>query len=78
MRQIIVLAACCFAILITVAPATATSYRHHGRAHAVHPYVVHPSRFADPGLVPNPLLDFYRRNNICAIDEGNGRATRCD
>ena len=78
MRQIIVLAACCFAILITVAPATATSYRHHGRAHATHPYVVHPSRFADPGLVPNPLLDFYRRYNICAIDEGNGRATRCD
>jgi hypothetical protein len=78
MRQIIVLAACCFAILITVAPATASSYRHYGRAHAAHSYVVHPSRVADPAFTPNPLLDFYRRYNICAIDEGYGRATRCD
>jgi hypothetical protein len=32
----------------------------------------------DPNAGPNSLLSYYRRYNICAIDEGYGRATRCD
>jgi hypothetical protein len=78
MRQIIVLAACCFAVFTTVAPAAAASYRHHWHAYRGHAYVVYPSHTADPAFMPNPLLNFYRRNNICAIDEGYGRATRCN
>lgn len=35
-------------------------------------------RAGDPTAGPNSLLSFYRHNNICAIDEGYGRATRCD
>lgn len=42
----------------------------HGYGYAWHP--------GDPTAGPNSLLSFYRRNNICAIDEGYGRATRCD
>jgi hypothetical protein len=35
-------------------------------------------RPADPTPGPHSLYNYYRRNNICAIDEGYGRATRCD
>jgi hypothetical protein len=40
-----------------------------------HGYGVGP---ADVNAGPNSLLTFYRQHNICAIDEGYGRATRCD
>jgi hypothetical protein len=32
----------------------------------------------DPTAGPNSMLTFFRQHNICAIDEGYGRATRCD
>jgi len=35
-------------------------------------------RAGDPTAGPNSLYNYYRRNNVCAIDEGYGRATRCD
>jgi hypothetical protein len=53
-------------------------YRHYSkkyRAPRAYGYRWHPG---DPNAGPNSLLSFYRRNHICAIDEGYGRATRCD
>jgi hypothetical protein len=61
---------------------SSTRRRHHYYAH--HAYT---RGYASPGVDmsgvnagnrPDSLLSFYRRNNICAIDEGYGRATRCD
>ena len=88
MRKVIVLAACASAVFASMpAPAGAASqHRHHYYGHAYYghapraPYVAYGSRpgVADPAFMPNPLYDFYRRNHICAIDEGYGRATRCD
>jgi hypothetical protein len=85
MRQFMALAACAFAVFALMpAPAgAATHYRHHHywQGHGA-PYVAYRARpglgVADPAFMPNPLYDFYRRNHVCAIDEGYGRATRCD
>jgi hypothetical protein len=55
-------------------------YRHYSKKYRApraygYGYRWHPG---DPNAGPNSLLSFYRRNNICAIDEGYGRATRCN
>jgi len=55
-------------------------YRHHAYRGGQYGYGAggYGWRAGDPTAGPNSLLSFYRRNNICAIDEGYGRATRCD
>lgn len=56
--------------------------RHHARRYAPAYGYQYGYRYGwrpgDPTAGPNSLLSFYRRNNICAIDEGYGRATRCN
>jgi hypothetical protein len=72
--------------LVPAATANAAAkYRHH--VHHAHHYA-QPRVYAAPygdydsgvnaGNRPDSLLSFYRRNHICAIDEGYGRVTRCD
>ena len=51
-------------------------YRHHTVRYWAPP--IDGLRAGDPTARPNSLYNYYRRNNICAIDEGYGRATRCD
>jgi hypothetical protein len=51
------------------------SYRYYRHGYGPHWYG---ARYAWHYGDPNSLYNYYRRNNICAIDEGYGRATRCD
>ena len=55
-------------------------YRHHYsyRSSYATGYAARGWNGADPTSGPNSLLSFYRQNHICAIDEGYGRATRCN
>jgi len=52
------------------------SYRHYQYSDGWHGLTY--AQRGDPTAGPNSLYNYYRRNNICAIDEGYGRATRCD
>jgi hypothetical protein len=59
--------------------------RHHYSHHAYAPSTGYGERGpgwygadVNAGSRPDSLLSFYRRNHICAIDEGYGRVTRCD
>jgi hypothetical protein len=55
-------------------------YRHHYSSQRSYApgYAARGWTGSDPTAGPNSLLSFYRQNHICAIDEGYGRATRCN
>ena len=79
MRKIILVAGGLSMLMAwVIVPVNATE-RHHKRVVRTGPYVNGPAHYSgyDPNW-PNPMLKFYRENHICAIDEGYGRATRCD
>jgi hypothetical protein len=81
MRHIIIAAACGLAASVALTAAAGATTRHHPHRYVIypsHPYYQSRPGLADPSFMPNPQLQFLRRNGDCVIDEGYGRVTRCN